>query len=203
MLLSDAHLPQDLLFKLTYLDLSFDNDGIKKDTLPFDFLQKVPSLEHLRVDSCYGLKEIFPSQKLQVHDRTLPGLKQLTLFSLLELESIGLEHPWVKPYSQKLQLLKLWWCPQLEKLVSCAVSFINLKELQVTYCHRMEYLLKCSTAKSLLQLESLSIRECESMKEIVKKEEEDASDEIIFGSLRRIMLECHFAFQVFGRSHDC
>ncbi|KAG4922379.1 hypothetical protein JHK86_051192 [Glycine max] len=189
MLLSDARLPQDLLFKLTYLDLSFDNDGIKKDTLPFDFLQKVPSLEHLRVERCYGLKEIFPSQKLQVHDRSLPALKQLTLDDLGELESIGLEHPWVKPYSQKLQLLKLWWCPQLEKLVSCAVSFINLKQLEVTCCDRMEYLLKCSTAKSLLQLESLSIRECESMKEIVKKEEEDASDEIIFGRLRTIMLD--------------
>ncbi|KAL2570202.1 hypothetical protein AAZV13_18G173200 [Glycine max] len=189
MLLSDAHLPQDFLFKLTDLDLSFENDDNKKETLPFDFLQKVPSLDYLRVERCYGLKEIFPSQKFQVHDRSLPGLKQLRLYDLGELESIGLEHPWVKPYSQKLQLLKLWGCPQLEELVSCAVSFINLKELEVTNCNRMEYLLKCSTAKSLLQLESLSISECESMKEIVKKEEEDASDEITFGSLRRIMLD--------------
>ncbi|KAL5166960.1 putative disease resistance protein [Glycine soja] len=187
--LSDAHLPEDFLFKLTDLDLSYENDDNKKDTLPFDFLQKVPSLEHLFVQSCYGLKEIFPSQKLQVHDRSLPALKQLTLFDLGELESIGLEHPWVQPYSQKLQLLSLRWCPRLEELVSCAVSFINLKELEVAYCNRMEYLLKCSTAKSLLQLESLSISECESMKEIVKKEEEDASDEIIFGRLRTIMLD--------------
>ncbi|XP_028213984.1 uncharacterized protein LOC114396282 isoform X2 [Glycine soja] len=189
MLLSDAHLPEDLLFKLTHLRLSFENDDNKKDTLPFDFLQKVPSLDYLLVERCYGLKEIFPSQKLQVHDRSLPALKQLTLFDLGELETIGLEHPWVQPYSQKLQLLNLINCSQLEKLVSCAVSFINLKELQVKYCNRMEYLLKCSTAQSLLQLESLSISECESMKEIVKKEEEDASDEITFGSLRRIMLD--------------
>ncbi|KAH1199679.1 putative disease resistance protein [Glycine max] len=189
MLLSDGHLPQDLLFKLRSLHLSFENDDNKKDTLPFDFLQKVPSLEHLLVQRCYGLKEIFPSQKLQVHDRSLPALKQLILLNLGELESIGLEHPWVQPYSQKLQLLHLINCSQLEKLVSCAVSFINLKELEVTYCNRMEYLLKFSTAKSLLQLERLSIRECESMKEIVKKEEEDGSDEIIFGRLRRIMLD--------------
>ncbi|KAL5166923.1 Disease resistance protein [Glycine soja] len=189
MLLSDAHLPEDLLFKLNFLALSYENDDNKKETLPFDFLQKVPSLDYLLVERCYGLKEIFPSQKLQVHDPSLPGLKQLILLDLGELESIGLEHPWGKPYSQKLQLLMLWRCPQLEKLVSCAVSFINLKELQVTYCHRMEYLLKCSTAKSLLQLESLSIRECESMKKIVKKEEEDASDEIIFGCLRTLMLD--------------
>ncbi|XP_028213987.1 uncharacterized protein LOC114396284 [Glycine soja] len=189
MLLSDAHLPEDLLFKLNFLALSYENDDNKKETLPFDFLQKVPSLDYLLVERCYGLKEIFPSQKLQVHDPSLPGLKQLILLDLGELESIGLEHPWGKPYSQKLQLLMLWRCPQLEKLVSCAVSFINLKELQVTYCHRMEYLLKCSTAKSLLQLESLSIKNCESMKEIVKKEEEDASDEIIFGCLRTLMLD--------------
>ncbi|KAH1199671.1 putative disease resistance protein [Glycine max] len=169
MLLSDAHLPEDLLFKLTHLRLSFENGDNKKDTLPFDFLQKVPSLDYLLVERCYGLKEIFPSQKLQVHDRSLPALKQLILYNLGELETIGLEHPWVQPYSQKLQLLNLINCSQLEKLVSCAVSFINLKELQVKYCHRMEYLLKCSTAQSLLQLESLSISECESMKEIVKK----------------------------------
>ncbi|KAG4937118.1 hypothetical protein JHK85_052037 [Glycine max] len=189
MLLSDAHLPEDLLFKLNFLALSYENDDNKKETLPFDFLRKVPSLDYLLVERCYGLKEIFPSQKLQVHDPSLPGLKQLILLDLGELESIGLEHPWGKPYSQKLQLLMLWRCPQLEKLVSCAVSFINLKELQVTYCHRMEYLLKCSTAKSLLKLESLSIRECESMKKIVKKEEEDGSDEIIFGCLRTLMLD--------------
>ncbi|KAG4922374.1 hypothetical protein JHK86_051187 [Glycine max] len=189
MLLSDAQLPEDLLFKLTYLDLSFEKDDIKKDTLPFDFLQKVPSLEHLALQRCYGLKEIFPFQKLQVHDRSLPGLKQLMLLNLRELESIGLEHPWVKPYSQKLQILIVRWCPRLDQLVSCAVSFINLKQLEVTCCNRMEYLLKCSTAQSLLQLESLSVEKCESMKEIVKKEEEDASDEIIFGCLRRIMLD--------------
>lgn len=189
-LLRDAHLPQDFLCKLNILDLSFDDYENKKDTLPFDFLHKVPSVECLRVQRCYGLKEIFPSQKLQVHHGILARLNELYLFKLKELESIGLEHPWVKPYSAKLEILEIRKCSRLEKVVSCAVSFISLKELQVIECERMEYLFTSSTAKSLVQLKMLYIEKCESIKEIVRKEDEsDASEEMIFGRLTKLRLE--------------
>ena len=189
-LLRDAHLPQDFLYKLNILDLSFDDYENKKDTLPFDFLHKVPSVECLRVQRCYGLKEIFPSQKLQVHHGILARLNQLELNKLKELESIGLEHPWVKPYSAKLEILNIRKCSRLEKVVSCAVSFSSLKELQVSECERMEYLFTSSTAKSLVQLKMLYIEKCESIKEIVRKEDEsDASEEMIFGRLTKLRLE--------------
>ncbi|KAH1199672.1 hypothetical protein GmHk_18G052974 [Glycine max] len=189
-LLRDAHLPQDFLCKLNILDLSFDDYENKKDTLPFDFLHKVPSVECLRVQRCYGLKEIFPSQKLQVHHGILARLNELYLFKLKELESIGLEHPWVKPYSAKLETLEIRKCSRLEKVVSCAVSFSSLKELQVSECERMEYLFTSSTAKSLVQLKILYIEKCESIKEIVRKEDEsDASEEMIFGRLTKLRLE--------------
>ena len=159
-------MPQDFLCKLNILDLSFDDYENKKDTLPFDFLHKVPSVECLRVQRCYGLKEIFPSQKLQVHHGILARLNQLFLNKLKELESIGLEHPWVKPYSAKLEIL-----------------IINK-------CSRLEYLFTSSTAKSLVQLKILYIEKCESIKEIVRKEDEsDASEEIIFGRLTELRLE--------------
>ncbi|WVZ06542.1 hypothetical protein V8G54_019888 [Vigna mungo] len=88
-LMSDAHLPQDLLCKLKYLILSFEENNNGKDSLPFDFFHKLPNLEYLTVWKCFGLKEIFPSQKLQVHEKVLAGLKQLDLFALPELECIG------------------------------------------------------------------------------------------------------------------
>ncbi|RDY12806.1 putative disease resistance protein, partial [Mucuna pruriens] len=185
-LLSDKHLPPNLLCKLNILDLSFEEDDKKKDSLPFDFLHKVPSLKNLVVRRCFGLKEIFPSQ---VHDGILAGLNKLELVRLKELESIGLEHPWVKPYSEKLERLRLYDCPRLKKLVRCAVSFINLKEMYMLFCPRMEYLFSFSTAKSLVQLEILYIMLCESIKEIVKKEDEDASDDIIFGRLTKLTLQ--------------
>ncbi|KAG5059759.1 hypothetical protein JHK87_000788 [Glycine soja] len=153
-LLSDAQFPRDLLGKLKILLLWFEDFDNEKDTLPFDFILKVPSLEHLRVQRCFGLTEIFPSQ---VRHGILAGLKQLFLYDLKELELIGLEQPWVKPYSEKLEVLQLRLCSRLEKLVCFAVSFINLKELVVSDCKMMEYLFTFSTAKSLVQLEILQI----------------------------------------------
>ncbi|ESW11926.1 hypothetical protein PHAVU_008G070800 [Phaseolus vulgaris] len=190
MLLSDARLPQDLLHKLNGLHLSFEDDNNEKGTLPFDFFHKVPNLEVLRVQKCFGLKEIFPSQKLQVHDTTLVRLKELNLFQLNELEWVGLEHPWVQPYSEKLEMLNLHKCPQVEKLVSSTVSFINLKRLFVMNCERMEYLFTFATFKSLVKLENLQIMDCESIKEIAKCEDEDGFDEMVFGGLRLIELNC-------------
>ncbi|XP_068488939.1 uncharacterized protein [Phaseolus vulgaris] len=196
MLLTDARLPQDLLYKLNHLSLSSEDDNNEKGTLPFDFFHKVPNLEVLLVKNCFGLKEIFPSQKLQVHDTVLVRLKELYLLNLNELEWVGLEHPWVQPYSEKLELLSLVNCPQVEKIVYFAVSFINLKQLYVKLCEKMEYLFTFTTLKSLVKLESLAVEECESIKEIAKNEDEDEDEdedgcnEIVFGRLRVIKLNC-------------
>ncbi|KAK7374191.1 hypothetical protein VNO80_07618 [Phaseolus coccineus] len=164
-LLSDGHGPPHLLRNLNRLDLCFEHDDRKEKTLPFDFLLKVPSLQHLEVRQCFGLKEIFPSQKLEVNDRKLPELKRLTLVKLHELESIGLEHPWVKPFS------------------------VTLKKLTVRLCDKIHYLFTFSTAESLVQLEFLYIEECGLIREIVKKEDEDASAEIKFGRLTTLELD--------------
>ncbi|XP_022635611.1 uncharacterized protein LOC106758545 isoform X2 [Vigna radiata var. radiata] len=188
-LMTDARLPQDLLCKLRILTLFFEDVNNGKESLPFDFFHKLPNLEGLGVRKCFGLKEIFPSQKLQVHDKVLAGLKRLYLSELSELECIGLEHPWVQPYSKKLKLLNLYSCPRVENIVLCAVSFINLKELCVNLCEKMEYLFTFATLKSLVKLENLSIKKCESIKEVVKKDDEDGCDEIVFGRLRSITLK--------------
>ena len=166
MLLSDARLPQDLLYKLNHLYLCFEDHNNEKGTLPFDFFHKVPNLEFLFVQGCFGLKEIFPSHKLQVHDTVLVRLKELFLLQLNELDWVGLEHPWVQPYSEKLEILFLYNCPRVEKIVYFAVSFINLKQLHVKLCEKMEYLFTFTTLKSLVKLESLVVEECESIKEL-------------------------------------
>ncbi|XP_047177850.1 uncharacterized protein LOC124844879 isoform X2 [Vigna umbellata] len=188
MLLSDEHVPEVNLTKLNLLRLCFEDDKNEKDSLPFEFMNKVLNLEHLRVQRCFGVKEIFPSQKLQVHDGIPASLNGLTLFELNELESIGFEHPWVSPYSEKLQILRVVNCPLLQKLGCHAMSFFNLKELYVKDCDRMEYLFTCSTAKCLVKLETLIIKNCESIKEIANIEDEDGCDKIIFGKLTTLRL---------------
>ncbi|KAL9315077.1 hypothetical protein ACSQ67_016078 [Phaseolus vulgaris] len=162
-LLRDGHGPPHLLCNLNKLDLSYENVDRKEKTLPFDLL-KVPSLQRLEVRHCFGLKEIFPSQKLEVHDGKLPELKRLTLVKLHDLESIGLEHPWVKPFS------------------------VTLKKLTVRLCDKIHYLFTFSTAESLVQLEFLCIEKCDLIREIVKKEDEDASAEIKFRRLTTLEL---------------
>ncbi|WVZ05355.1 hypothetical protein V8G54_018701 [Vigna mungo] len=188
-LFREVQLLQDILCNIVDLALCFEDDNNEKDSLPFDFFHKLPNLFSLTIQKCFGLKEIFPSQKLQVHDRGLAGLKELWLIDLKELELVGLEHPWVQPYSEKLKVLKLDNCPQLQKIVHCAVSFINLKELRVEDCERMEYLFTFATVKSLVKLETLIINSCESMKEIIKDENEDGCAEMVFGRLKSIELE--------------
>ena len=185
-LLSYKDLPEDLLGKLNYLELCFEDDDSEdddseEDTLPFDFLHKVHNLEHLVVRRL-GIKEIF--QEHQVKERIPTTLKILTLANLEKLKSLGLEH---LPYSEKLEILNLKRCPRLQNLVPNSVSFISLKQLCVKLCKKMKYLFKFSTAKSLVQLESLIVMNCKSLKEIAKKEDND--DEIIFGQLTTLRLD--------------
>ncbi|KOM37202.1 hypothetical protein LR48_Vigan03g058300 [Vigna angularis] len=52
----------------------------------------------------------------------------------------------------------------------------------------MEYLFTFVTLKSLVKLKTLIIKKCESIKEIVKNDDEDGCDEIVFGRLRSIKL---------------
>jgi len=134
MLYRELHLLQDILSNIVFLWLCFEDDKNKKNSLPFDFFHKVPKLFSLIVQKCFGLKEIFPSQKPQVHERGLVGLKDLLLIDLKKLECVGLEHPWVQSYSEKLERLKLEKCPLLQKIVSCAAPFINLRDLDVKLC---------------------------------------------------------------------
>jgi len=188
MLLSKIDFLQYPFGELNYLELCFEDDDSEEDSLPFDFLHKVHNLEHLVV-RCLGIKEIFPAQKLEVRETIPTTLRILTLDNLQELESIGLEHQEIKPYSEKLEILNLENCPQLQNLVPNSVSFISLKKLSVNLCKRMRYLFKVSTARSLVQLECLIVRNCKSMKEIAKKEDEDNDDEIIFGQLRTLTLD--------------
>jgi len=53
----------------------------------------------------------------------------------------------------------------------------------------MEYLFTSATVKSLVKLETLIIKSCESMKEIIKHENEDGCAEMVFERLKSIKLK--------------
>ena len=62
----------------------------------------------------------------------------------------------------------------------------KLRSLEILGCGNLEILLTLSMAKTLKQLESLKVKECDRLKEIV--ENEGGDDEVIFTELRTVRL---------------
>nr|KYP47023.1 Disease resistance protein At4g27190 family [Cajanus cajan] len=175
------------LFNLKVLTMSFHIGSI---VFPCGFLQHVPNMENLVV--CFGsFKEIFCLQSPNVDDAgLLSQLKVLILESLPELISIGLENTWVVPVLGNLESLDVSSCSCLTNLAPSPICFSNLMSLFVFECHGLENLFTSSTAKSLARLKIMEIKSCESIKEVVSKEEDEShEDEIIFWQLLYLNIE--------------
>ncbi|KAI4353825.1 hypothetical protein L6164_002750 [Bauhinia variegata] len=180
---------QENLHNIKWLTLQCFHNVNEGDTLPYGFLNNIPNIEALEV-FCSGFNMIFPAQRLEVDDnRILTQLRKLYLEMLPGLKSIGLEHYWIDPLCSNLKALDVRCCNLLTTLVQSTVSFYNLKRLRIVSCHGLEYLFTSSTAKSLVQLEEMSINSSKSIKGIVAKEEDDSCfNEIIFENLRKLKL---------------
>ena len=179
------------LERLNELSLIFDDDVNEKSTLPFEIFEKTPNLETIGIASFRSL-EAFPSQNLEIGNRVPGNLKRLFLFALFELHSIG------RPgYLSQLQLLHVYGCPRLTTLVVQSCS--NLKVLDIQECHELQFLFTSSVAKMLTHLEEMYIEDCESMKEIVRKEQDDetTTGEINFERLESISLQSLSSLEYF------
>ncbi|XP_020971099.1 uncharacterized protein LOC107626874 isoform X4 [Arachis ipaensis] len=155
----------------------------ENSTSPFEILADHKMLPKLEIIDLYGNKCKTMNIPKEVGERML-DLKELKLSSLDELNSIsGLE------YLLKLRLLEVYECPKLTTVLvlhSCS----NLKELHIKHCDGLECLLTSSAAKMLIHLEELKVEYCMSLKEIVGKEEESGTEDIIeFKRLHRITLK--------------
>ncbi|QHO22971.1 Disease resistance protein [Arachis hypogaea] len=157
------------------------NDDGENSTSPFEILadKMLPKLEIIEIASNNCKTINIPKE---AGERIL-HLKELKLSSLHELNSIsGLE------YLLKLRLLEVSSCPKLTTVLVLH-SYSNLKELHIIDCGGLECLLASSAAKMLIHLEELKVKRCESLKEIVGKEEESGTEDIIeFKRLHRITL---------------
>jgi len=156
-----------------------------------EILDQVANIEKLMV--CDGsLKEMLCCQSPNNVDYggLLLQFKELHLKSLGELVSIGLENSWTKSFVKNLETFEVISCSSLKSLVACTVSFSNLTCLKVKGCDSLSYLFTSSTAKSLGQLQRMEITYCESIEEIVCKEDvEGSEDEITFPQLCCLNLE--------------
>ncbi|XP_015950880.1 uncharacterized protein LOC107475746 [Arachis duranensis] len=181
------------LSKLEALQLQCFHDD--SDTLPYEFLQRLPNIEKLVV-CCSSFKEIFCTKRptMDCVKESIPQVKCLQLSSLTQLNSIGLEHSWVQHISENIEKLQMDKCHSLRSIAPSEVSFSNLIELNISECNGLVNLFTPSTSRTLQQLKNMSIENCESLKEIVSEEEVEESsghvgeEIIVFHKLKTLSL---------------
>uniref|UniRef100_A0A6N2MH75 AAA+ ATPase domain-containing protein n=1 Tax=Salix viminalis TaxID=40686 RepID=A0A6N2MH75_SALVM len=177
----------DLFHKVRVLELqSFDDASAE---FPFSILNIFHNLEKLVVTSG-NFKELFPCQLVDEEEHTLARIRCLGLVDLPDLEKIWNQDLRVDQLLQNLETLEVRICDSLINLAPSASSFGNLTALEVEDCKALKYLVTSSTARSLVQLSVMSIRECKMVTEIVASNGDEAGNEIIFRKLESLKLDC-------------
>ncbi|XP_043814390.1 uncharacterized protein LOC110618946 isoform X1 [Manihot esculenta] len=121
-----------------------------------------PKLKYLRVQNNHVIQHIIDSTKWTACD-AFPILVSLILENLMKLEKIC--HGCLTPG-----------------------SFNKLEILQVRNCWRLTHLFSLSTAKCLLQLQEMEVRDCPKMEAIVVDESENSNEVLEFNCLRSLNL---------------
>ncbi|KAI4313404.1 hypothetical protein L6164_026388 [Bauhinia variegata] len=133
----------------------------KEDSFPYWLLQRLPNLKNLVGHSYF--KEIFSNEGGHTNDHL--KIKVQVLVQLPKLKYICNDTP-------------------------SSVSFNELTYLEVSECDGLSHLVTTSTAKSLTRLETMKIKECWMIKEIVSnKPDDEAGDEITFSNLKILELQ--------------
>lgn len=183
--------PTGFFSKVKVLELSF---FLNKYHVPlFSLLPIFPNLERFEVlDS--SLNELLPFEG-QVGDQeditTIPQIRDLKLKNLPDLKHIwnpdGQLHD---PLFQSLETFEIEFCGNLIVLAPSSVSLGNLKTLKVYGCNTLANIFTSAAAKSMVQLETLIVRSCNMLTEIIGGVQEDGStDEIVFSKMKTLELE--------------
>ncbi|KAL2336160.1 hypothetical protein Fmac_010606 [Flemingia macrophylla] len=178
----------NLSHKLKVLNLL--NFPVESNAFANEFLQQVPNIDKLEVSSC-SFTVTFDCEMPNVGDSRLQSQpKVLSLESLPEINSNGLENTWIEPFLKNLETLDVSSCSCLRNLAPSSVYFSNLVCLFVFECHGLEFLFTSSVAKSLGGLKIMEIKNCESIEYIVSKKGGGSNvDDIIFWKLLYLNLE--------------
>ncbi|XP_058000274.1 uncharacterized protein LOC131169102 isoform X2 [Hevea brasiliensis] len=169
--------------------------SLRDESRPFLILllKRVSHLDKISVSYSY-LEELFSHEGLVGEEedaiaRILTRVKNLELHSLDNLKCIWNQDSRVQPRLQCLQTLKVIYCGSLINVApSSSSSFLRLTTLEVNSCGRLKNLIMASTAKSMVQLSKMIIKNCEMMTEIVASDGDHNEDEIIFCKLKYLEL---------------
>lgn len=142
--------------------------------IPSNMLHRFQHLKQLKVHDCGSLVEIFESGGVDENE----------------------DEGWTRtPYNFDLQELHLYDLPKLMhiwKYHGEILSFMNLKKLKIQHCPNLKNVLSPSMARSLSQLQELSVYECELIEEIITRDEKPSEEpskvKIIFPALQWLTL---------------
>ncbi|KAG5223504.1 disease resistance protein [Salix suchowensis] len=177
----------DLFHKVRVLTLRCFDDASAE--FPFGILHRFQNMEKLVVTYGY-LKELFPCQLVDEEEHTLARIRCLELCNFPNLEKMWNQDLRVDQLLQNLETLDVTSCGSLINLAPSASTFGNLTALHVRDCKALKYLVTSSTARSLVQLSVMSIKECKMVTEIVASNGDEAGNEIIFRKLESLKLDC-------------
>ena len=165
---------------------SFNEDDLL--VFPYAFLERFSKLTSLNV-SHSSFKEIFSCDGPPVDpSRKVPLLTSLSLTHLDQLQNIWNVDSDIHPVLQSFKSLEVNHCSWLINLIPSFASFDNLLQLSVFGSHCLAYLFTTLTAKSLVRLSSLVIKDCKMMEEIVTNEGKDVEEIIVLKRLKDIKL---------------
>ncbi|MCI10066.1 hypothetical protein A2U01_0031158, partial [Trifolium medium] len=159
--------------------------GFMNPEIVYSFLHRNPNLKSLTLDSC-TFTYIVPLKMPSKHENlgVVPKLKILKLIDLYDLETIGFEQDILL---ERIEFLILKYCTRLVNIIPSHVSLTHLTDLEVDSCDSLEKLMPPSAAKSLVQLNTMKVMNCESLLEIVDNEE-DKAEKIVFSQLKVLEL---------------
>ncbi|XP_075673464.1 uncharacterized protein LOC142642908 isoform X1 [Castanea sativa] len=144
---------------------------------PPNMLRRLQNLEELKIEHCHSVEEVFEVRGENVDEICDKGSTQLRHLTLINLPK-----------------LKHVWTSDLEAIL----TFQNLCQVEVSRCKTLKSLFPVSVAKSLEQLESLRINDCELVEEIVTLEEGlETMTKFVFPQITSLTLQSLFELKCF------
>ncbi|XP_027905952.1 uncharacterized protein LOC114165560 [Vigna unguiculata] len=159
--------------------------------LPVEIL-KAPNLIEMDISSCVSLKNFLAKNPKIGEEEMLGKLTIVKLCNVSTTQLFELEYSSSLNIFERLHKLFVSDSHYLTTLgvhFTSTVSFSCLKEVNIYKCQKLKYLFTSSAAKMLMNLEEISVVECESLTEIVVKEGYTTSEAINFERLHSIYLQ--------------
>ncbi|KAF2298556.1 hypothetical protein GH714_024107 [Hevea brasiliensis] len=194
---------EDRFDKLKVLGLYCFHDATTD--FPFNLLRKFPNTEKLHV-VCSDFNEIFPSGfVVEEYARAFAQIRHLRLDFFPKMKHIWNPESRHVQVLQNLESLEIWNCDSLVTLAPHSASFQNLTTLDVWQCEILVSIITSSTAKEMVNLTKMSVRECNKVTEIVVNggDEDQQQSEIVFRKLKSITLHCLESLTSFCSMTSC